>query len=120
MSSHSHFNVHVHDPVLHVTGILLFPIYVGVGMFRRRSTMLHVEHLRELRDDHLADIPSVESVLQDDQLVPTTFPPLVWISQNGKKYHTLTACPSLKYSQPTSRGLCMYCSKLPVPGTSSD
>ena len=47
--------------------------------------MLHAEHLRDLRD-HQCDYTLVdESEMQNDELVPITFPPLIWVSQHGKK-----------------------------------
>ena len=44
------------------------------------------------------------------------FPLMICLSHIRKKYHIATACICLKYTQPTSRGLCSYCSKMPAPG----
>ena len=60
----------------------------------------------------------MEINFEDDKSLPITFPRLVWIPQNGKKYHTSTACVSVKHSQPTSRGLRLYCKETPALGTS--
>ena len=65
--------------------------------------MQHAEYLRDLPDDQVVDSPPGGSDVQNGAPVSTTLPTFVWVAQNGKKYHTTTACPSLKYSQPTSK-----------------
>jgi len=48
-------------------------------------------------------------VKRTEKEVDITFPSEVWISPNGKRYHTSASCCALTSTTPILKGICSYC-----------
>ncbi len=69
---------------------------------KRKSSVAHLRDLSFRRQEAVEPDETEKEVL-------ITFLVEVWVSPNGKRYHTSSSCDARRLTTPILKGICSYC-----------